>query len=265
MPAAIEPVKLIPLVQAEDKEPLVYRDLPRGDTPMLGNWKTLALYSLMTATVVVQAPAPAAAQDNKALKEGLDNLQESVKKGFENAAVDVATVKNDLKKIREELDLAKEEGLKQRLAMGSATTKIDALEKAVEKLKTELETLRTREPSIAKSGIDKEMVEQINSRLAAIESAIAKLQPATKRIALSPPGNLPPTTGRVVLINTYSEHLLFIINNKPYRVEPGTNRFVDDVPAGAMTWEVMSDRWGLRGRNTVTLSPNELFALTAAP
>src|SRR5439155_50355 len=83
------------------------------------------------------------------------------------------------------------------------------------------------------SGIDKASVEEIKSKLGAIEQAILKLQPSTSRIALSPPA--PSSSGRVVLVNLYPEMLLFVVNQKSYRVAPGANVPVDNVPAGGLT------------------------------
>ena len=265
VPPAVKPQELVPPLPAEDTKILVYRALPPGDTPMLGNWKTLALYSLMTATVAVQVPAPAAAQDKdiKALVERLDTLHEIVKKGFEGVAADVTTIKADLKRIRDDLDVVKDDGLKQRLDLANANTKIKTVELALDKIKTDLETLRSREPAVARPAVDKASVDEIKLKLGAIEQAILKLQPSTKRIALSPPTATPPTTGRVVLLNMYPEELLFVVNGKTYRVGPNSNVPLDNIAAGPLSYEVISGTYGLRAQNTVNLVPSETFTLIA--
>jgi hypothetical protein len=98
---------------------------------------------------------------------------------------------------------------------------------------------------------------------ASIEEAIRKLratEPTTGRIALSPP----PSTGRVVLSNMYHEVMLFVINDKSHRVAPGAMAVLDNIPAGALSYEAISPTWGLvRARSTATLPANETFTLTA--
>lgn len=287
----IHPAKLAPLqppelpVQVAPTNPLVYRESTSGETPMLRNWKTLALCSLMTTTVFVQVPVPVAAgeKDNKELLqridtfqesvkksfERLDTHQESVKKSFESVTADIGGIKadlqgqkGDLKKIRDDIDILKDDGLKQRLDLASANSKIKQIESALEKIRTDLDTLRNREPSAVQSGIDKASVEEIKAKLGAIEQAILKLQPPTSRIALSPPPSASPA-GRVMLVNLYPEELLFLINQKSYRVAPGSNLPLENVPAGALNYEVISGTWGLRARSTTNLAPNETFTLTA--
>ena len=56
LPAALTAAPIVP-DQVADVSPLIYRELTPGETPMLRNWKTLALCSLLTTTVFVQVPA----------------------------------------------------------------------------------------------------------------------------------------------------------------------------------------------------------------
>lgn len=316
-PVAIQPAKLLPAepptVQVANTTPLVYRESTSGDTPMLRNWKTLALYSLLTTTVFVQVPAPVAAgdKDNKALLDRLDSLEktikksaddrldldktvkksfddrlealdktikksfedridtlkETIKKSFDDVATDMGTIKTDLasqkgdlKKIRDDIDVVKDDSLKQRLQVADAHAKIKQMEGALEKIRIDLDLLRTREPSPGKPALDKASVDEIKLKLGGIEQAILKLLPlTTNRIAMSPPS----LTGRVVLVNLYQEELLFVVNQKPYRVAPGANLPVENVPAGVVNYEVISGTWGLRARTTTNLAANETFTLTA--
>ena len=75
--------------------------------------------------------------------------------------------------------------------------------------------------------------------------------------------SVPTSTGRVVLVNLYPEELLFRINDKNYRVAPGTNLPVENVPAGTFTYEVISGFYGLLKHSTSPLASNETFTLTA--
>ena len=69
-----------PIVDACD-EPAVYLNpctSQRGDSPMMRNWKTLTMYSLLTAAAATFAPPPLlmAADDNK---ESIDKLSAEIK------------------------------------------------------------------------------------------------------------------------------------------------------------------------------------------
>ncbi len=253
---ALEPPPLPAQITATN--PLVYRESTLGDTPMLRNWKTLALCSLFTSAVLVQAPALA---DEKAVLERIDALQESMKKSFDGVAKDMGDFKADFKKIRDSISVLEDDGVKQRLDVANTNAKVKQIEGALEKIRADIETLRLREPTIAKTGIDKGSVEDIKAKLGSIEQAILRLQPSTSRVAMSPPTS--SATGRVVLVNLYPEELLYLINGKTFRVAPGANVPVDMVPSGTLNYEVISGTWGLRAKNTTTLAPNETFTLTA--
>jgi hypothetical protein len=250
-------------VQPPETKMLVYLESTSGDTPMLRNWKTLALYSLLTSTVYVQVPAPARAQETegKASQVTLDSLEKTIKDS-------VAAVNKSIKEIKDELE-AQNKALKKEqennLAGGLALNKkIEDIEKSLKAIREEMDVMRKAGPQVAKTGIDKDSVEDIKKQLVAIEQAILKLLPSGPgRISLSSP--VPPisTSGRVVLINSYQEPLLFIINKKPYRVLPGINQPIENVPSGTLSYEVWADNWGMRAQNTTSLAPNETFTLSA--
>jgi hypothetical protein len=270
-PPVIEPVNLtvpeLPMdrVQMADVSPLVYRDTTPGDTPMLRNWKTLALCSLMTTTLVVQVPAPATAggqakEEDKALLKRLDALDETIKASFKGVQADIKGLKEGLAADSESLKKAREDLVTQSLSLTAANRRIKDLETAVEAIRSELSALR--EPGAARTGLDKASVEQIKSKLGDIEQAILKLAPTTSRVALSPPVTL-ATTGRVMLVNLYPESLLFFVNGKEYRVPAGENRLLDNVPAGSLNYQVFASGWGMQPGKSTVLSPNETFTLTA--
>jgi hypothetical protein len=69
-------------------------------------------------------------------------------------------------------------------------------------------------------------------------------------------------TGQMFLANAYGEDMVFIINQKPYRVPPGVTVPLV-APAGVVNYEIVSPTWGVRARNMVNLPPNETFTLSA--
>jgi hypothetical protein len=258
-PPAIEPAKLTveepPLMpfQVADTNPLIYREPSPGDTPMLRNWQSLALCSLITTTFV-QVTAPAVAgEKEKTVLERLEALDKTIKKSFEG-------VQADIKAVREELENVKKDGLKHGRDLTAAEDNLKKVEKSLGQLTVDVNLLRNRDTA-ARPAIDKASMDQLKSKLGDIEQAILKLLPSTNRISLASPST--STTGRVMLVNLYPEELLFVVNQKSYRVLPGVNTPLDNVAAGALTYEVISPTWGSRARNTTTLSPNETFTLTA--
>ena len=259
--AQIRPANLTsPLVvpdQVADTNPLVYRELTPGDTPMLRNWKTLALCSLLTTTVFVQVPAPAVA-DDKAILERIESLQKTIKDSFDGVQTDIKGLKQEFGSQKDALKKIKDDMIEQGLGLNR---KVKDLESALDLIRADLDALRKRDLFSDKAGIDRSGVEDIRTKLGSIENALLKLQPSTSRTSMSPA--VPASTGRVVLVNLYPEELLFVVNQKTYRVAPGANLPIESVPAGPLAYEVISGTWGLRARNTTPLAPHETFTLTA--
>jgi hypothetical protein len=259
LPAGLTVAPVVP-DQVADVSPLVYRELTPGDTPMLRNWKTLALCSLLTTTVFVQVPAPAAA-DEKAVLERIDSLQKTIKDSFDGVQVDIKGLKAGLGSQKDDLQKVKDDSALQGLGLNKIAAKVKDIETTLEQIRLDLEALRKREPYSDKAPTDRAGLEDIRTKLGSIESALLKLQPSTSRTSMSP--SLPASTGRVVLVNLYPEELLFRINDKNYRVGPGTNLPVENVPAGNLTYEVISGFYGLLKHSTSPLAANETFTLTA--
>jgi len=266
------PEKIDPLVFAQRDDP--------GDTPMLRNWKMLALASIMaTAAPVVHTPVFAQAQvfDDSKIIERLDKLDKSLSASIKSLGEDVASVRTELGKVKidtadAKIDLEIVKKAVDALKSEKLNLRID-LEKQISSIRGDIESLRTQIRNIGPSApaipappvADKSGIEDIKSKLGNIEQAILKLQPNQNRIALAPPTTTPPTTpsGRVLLVNMHGEELLFIVNNQKHRVAPGSTLPIDTVPAGSLSYEVLSPTWGLRARNTTSLAANETFTLTA--
>jgi hypothetical protein len=132
----------------------------------------------------------------------------------------------------------------------------------VEKITTEINDAKRRPPTRTEALYpppDKTSLDEIRTRLTLIEQELARLA-TTPRTSLSPSA---AGVGRLQLVNNYSEDLLFIVNGRAYRVAPGTTHMVEQVPAGAFNYEVVSPTWGLRARNTPQLVTGETFTITA--
>jgi hypothetical protein len=256
---------------------------PRGDSPMIRNWKTLTMYSLLSAAAVALAPTPPIvfAEEKKIPAKVVDD------KAMQELADRIATLEN------KKLTIAEKDALAQVLraelkkledgALADINQDLKAVKKGVSELTTELSALKA-EQLRQKIQIDnqKYLIEQLTKRLDAgpttptvdktmleilkdIKDGIAKLGPTNERKMMSPPNGTAATMGRVMLVNLYTEDLLVLINGKAFRVPAGKTRPVDDVPAGNLQFQVHSERWGTFDNRNTNLLPGETFTLTATP
>jgi hypothetical protein len=109
--------------------------------------------------------------------------------------------------------------------------------------------------------VDKAMMDTLK----AIQDGIAKLAPTQKRSSAYPANGTATNTGRVMLVNQYSDELLFIVNGVGHRLPPQTSKLVENIPVGALGIEVFSSRFGVFNRQATTLAGGETFTLTANP
>jgi hypothetical protein len=141
------------------------------------------------------------------------------------------------------------------IKLPSVLERVTALEKLLGNLRTQLQGVRDRVSLYPPN--DKDTLEEIKARLTQLQDAINRLQTGSGRIA-----KYGPETGRVNLVNMHAEDLLFVVNDRTYRVAPGMSTLLE-LPAGAFTYEVISPSWGLRGRNTPVLRPGQTFTISA--
>lgn len=256
-PPAIPPVAPVvapPEDEIQDEKILIFLPSHPGETPMMQNWKTLTVCSLLAATAFTPAPALLAGEkDNKEILDRLDKMEKNIAADFKSVQGDMESIRGELKKLKDE-DL-----LGQKLKMANVTVKIGHIERDVAKLLADLEGLRKRIPVEFPSGNNKASIDEIKLRLGAIEEAILRLAPTEKRVAMAPPSAF----AKVLLVNLYPEELLFVVNQKTYRVGANMTMALDNMPVGAINYEVVSSTWGQRARSTTNLAANETFTLTA--
>jgi hypothetical protein len=242
-----------PLVETCD-DPIIYVQQctnQRGDSPMIRNWKTLTMYSLLSAAAVAFAPQPAvvfATEENQPAKA--DKLSDADK----DAIADI--LRKELKKL--------EDGV-----LATLQKRVDTLEGKLSALQLEqlghkilIDQLTKRlDAASASPVVDKAMMDTLK----AIQDGIAKLAPAEKRSSAYPPNGAATNMGRVMLVNQYSDELLFIVNGVGHRLPPQTSKLVENIPVGALGIEVFSTRFGVFSRRATTLAGGETFTLTANP
>lgn len=227
---------------------------------MICNWKTLSLAALLTTAATVTPVQAQVAADTTDVKKLLERLEKSIIDMDQKIGQDMQSLKNSNMQLQNDLTPLKEEILKHRLKLDVANSTIKQLEIQVGKLGQDLEDLKKRLPA---SGValyppaDKGTLDDIKTKLGQLEDILGKMQ-SSARVSLSP-----ASQGRVILVNLYNEDLLFVVNQKQYRVAPNTTVTLDNQPAGSLSYEVISGIWGLRARNNTTLLANETFTLTA--
>jgi len=224
---------------------------------MMRNWKLLALPAIVTAVLTVDptvATAGGTAETGKnKVMEKLTQMDKRLEEAFRNISEDMVALKADA--LISKRDLQKAQDKIDELEKDMAQTQKDLAQ-----MRVELQDLKKRGPSTTQAlypPSEKAGLDAITNRLSKIEQDLTRLNnPA--RVSLSP-----AATGRVKLVNDSFEDLLFIVNGRPYRVGSNVTQVLEQVPAGALVYEVMSPTLGLRGRNTPTLAAGETFTITA--
>jgi hypothetical protein len=142
--------------------------------------------------------------------------------------------------------------------------KVLRLEDQLKKLQGEVDELRRQTSSRPSFSVDPNKatvadLEAIRTRLLAdIEKMERLMRDPQPRVAFSA-----PLTARLVLVNSYPETLTFVVNGASYPVEPNAVRTVEGVPPGPITYHVVSQFWGARGAASRTLTPGEVYTITA--
>jgi polyhydroxyalkanoate synthesis regulator phasin len=263
---AVEAV--VPVVPVQEEPSIFLGRANLGDTPMIRNWNTLALYSLL-ARAPVAAPTPVVAgggldeKTQKRIDGMLSSIDEAIK-ALNKATDGIGELRKDIRATQTDMENLKTAAVRLRADVDGSAGRIDDLQKLINNLDAEVKHLRKRLNDSSFSpppSADKASLDELKRQLASIEQAIRNLRPAepTARVALSPPA----ATGKVILANMYNEELLFVINQKQHRVPPGAVVSIESVPAGNLLYEVISPTWGQRARNTTSLPANETFTLTA--
>jgi hypothetical protein len=237
---------------------------PRGDSPMMRNWKMLTMYSLLSAAAVSLAPPPVVAFAEDPKKEPAKVLDEKALKEISEA------IRAELKKF-EEGPLTKLDGKVEEIktSVGTLKTDVAGLQAEQNRQKLQIEQQKMLIDLLAKKleaapstpTVDKDFVEAMKG----IKEVIARLAPAKERTMMSPPETGAASTGRVMLVNFYDGELLFIINGATHRVPGGSWKAIENFPAGPVNVEVAADRFGLFNRQVATLAPGKTYTLTATP
>lgn len=151
--------------------------------------------------------------------------------------------------------------------------RLDQMSKALEQdFKTVGEHIRGLKDELAAANKDTQLkLQDAQNRIAQLEKLVIQLRndvdAAQKRIALYPPDDKartsfynPAALGTLLVENRYTEEILLTVNGSPFRVAPNSSRQIENIPVGAVTYEIIS-RWGVQ-RRTSTIVANAPLRVT---
>lgn len=105
----------------------------------------------------------------------------------------------------------------------------------------------------------KDEMTALRQQLDLLQRDVASLKSgAAPRVAFSSPATL----GRIRLVNTFPSQMTVIVNERSYRLAPGADQVLENIPAGQFTYQVLGVQPDLLVRS---LAPNETFTITVYP
>src|SRR5262249_48189637 len=164
---------------------------------------------------------------------------------------DITGIQKDTINIKKDLSNLREFTLAQDGELTQSKKKLADLERLVVKLGADVDIIRKELSGESLALYTPADREELKLKLGQIEKMLAGLQgPAAPPVAA-------PGAGRVHLVNNHVDELLFIINGRQFRVPPRAGMGVEGLAAGALSYEVLSPRFGRLAARTTTLNANE--------
>jgi TolA-binding protein len=142
--------------------------------------------------------------------------------------------------------------------------KLDRILQEVQGVKRELEDVKSLSLQVQNTAKE---VRELQRRMESLESSIERLSASRMRVAASYTPNEPaPATATITLQNRSASPATVFINGQPYPAPANSTRRVAGVPAGAFTYEVQAEGYGviqpLVNRN---VGGNEVFTIFINP
>jgi hypothetical protein len=223
--AVEEALPILPATVQESAKANCYtvRDPYQGETPMMRTWKLLGLQTLLAALF---AAAPSLGSNPSGAAADVEKLQE-IQKQLE-----------DLKR------------------------SVIALEERIKDVRTESTASGQRVQNQLKD-LSKDLNEQMSLLRTDMESLRSRL-PAATRVSAFPPSDTGPSPGtaRVEMLNTYSQPVSIVVNNRrSYLLAPGERRLSDPISAGPFTYEVL----GVQPVVTRSIAADKTFTVWVHP
>jgi len=262
-----------------DRTADVLKEIRNLETKIVGQVDALGtnLQGMMSDVQGVKKSVQSLSADVEGIKTVQIDVQ-AVKKELQTLGTDLQATKKEHALVRGDMSTLMQEQTQTNLRAQVAKSKADQLDSQVKALQEDVQTLQKRllaaatpAPSPAPTVpalFDRGTLDDIRLKLGSIEQAVLKIQIpngmpyATNRIANASPITT-TAAGRVVLVNHYTEDMLFSLNGQHHRVPPGRTEVVEGVPAGVLSYRAVSPTWGVTKEGTTALASNDTFTLTA--
>lgn len=239
---------------------------------MTRNWKALGLAALLAAAVCAPQARPADPEKPNSVQDQLKEIHaalQQMNQNFLHMATDLrdmgvrgARAAQEVRDLQDRVTLLEQELRSQRRMLGA----VQAATQDVRDLQDRL-ALAPR-PALpgpadrqAFSYTPTQDLRNIEERLAALE---ARLNSDERRFSFTP--EAPRRTGTLRLENRSAYEATFTVNGNPYVVPAFETRLVRNVPAGAFTYEIAANGFGvIRPPTTGTVSAGATRVLYVNP
>lgn len=133
--------------------------------------------------------------------------------------------------------------------------------KGLSSIKEDLKNLRALlDLSVQNTRSDiSQLKEQVGRLEKQVKDLEGRMSTSSGRVAFSP--STGAATGRIRLMNTFTEPMSIRLNERVFRLEPGQTQMLDNQPVGAFTFEVL----GIQGPAVRVLGANETFTVYVYP
>jgi hypothetical protein len=228
--------------------PSIYVRHP-GETPMLRNWKLFGATTLLVFALATP-PRAEAQQDGPPPDDRFTKLENQLKDFEKRVIKSFADTFVAAKELRDELALIKDATTNTKLRVNIALDKISLLENQVEALKKDLEAL--------KGNGNRFYPQDAKDPLAELRAEIAQLRQVIARYGPQQQGAVVANTGDMMIVNRYAEDITLEVNGASQGVVPANSaRVIRGLPAGAVTYEIISPTFGRMGLRRSTIVPGD--------
>lgn len=226
--AAEEALPIVPATALEPASEGCYRirEPHLGDTPMIRTWKMLGLQTFLAALF---AAPPAFSSNTSGPPTDGERLEEIQKQ------------LNELK---------------------TALTEVKKTLAGLSTLEDRIKDIRT-DANVSAQKVQAQIAD-LNNQITQLQDNLRVRQAGPARIAASPSLDTSPgvPTARVEMMNTYSQPVSIVLNNRrSYLLQPFERRLSDPITAGPFTYEIL----GVTPQVTRTVAPEKIFTVWVHP
>ena len=179
------------------------------------------------------------------IREQIKEQLGSQMRGVSDRLQKIETATGSLKTLSEDMEVLRQSNMSNRMDLEQIKGRLGKLEASLSEQR----------------GNNTDLVAQINSLRGKLDDAERRMTRESRIVPQPAPAAVTPTSGFVVLRNTYTTDVSILVNGRVHRVGPGQTISADPQPAGSVTYEVL----GIKGPDTVALAPGQTVTITVYP